>query len=128
MNSTSGIKRILPTSIGSELEKSTESYLNKRGLRTVHRNYRCRLGEIDLVMDDGEFIIFVEVRYRRDHRYGNPLETITIHKQKRIIRAATQFLLCKPEYRDRPCRFDAVGVSQNNGHVEYDWIKDAFST
>ncbi|MDP6183314.1 MAG: YraN family protein [Gammaproteobacteria bacterium] len=128
MNSTSGLKRFLPGSIGAEFEKSAESYLNGQGLRTITRNYRCRLGEIDLIMDDGDFVIFVEVRYRYNHSYGNPLETITSAKQKRIIGATTRFLSCNPELQNRPCRFDAVGISDNDGHPEYDWVKDAFST
>ena len=128
MNSASPFKRFVPGIVGTKFEKSTESYLNKSGLRTICRNYRCRAGEIDLVMDDGEFIVFVEVRYRRDDNYGNGLKSITAAKQRRIIRAATHFLAGKPELRDMPCRFDAVGVSGLDRRLKYDWIKDAFST
>lgn len=128
MNSTSAFKRFVPGIVGAKFEASTEAYLNKSGLRTICRNYRCRTGEIDLVMIDGEFIVFVEVRYRRGDSYGSPLESITVTKQQRIIRAATHFLAVKPEFRDMPCRFDAVGVSSRDRRATYDWIKDAFST
>jgi putative endonuclease len=128
MNSSRALKRLLPSLVGAQFEKNTESYLNKNGLRTICRNYRCRSGEIDLVMDDGEYIIFVEVRFRRSDNYGSPFESITASKQKRIIRAATHFLSTKARFQDRPCRFDAVGVSQGTRQVKYDWIKDAFST
>ncbi|TDJ68901.1 MAG: YraN family protein [Proteobacteria bacterium] len=128
MSSTSVFKRFVPAIVGAEFEKNTERYLNKCGLRTVCRNYRCRGGEIDLVMADGEFIVFVEVRYRRDHRHGTPFESITRVKQKRIIRAASHFLAVNPDFAERPCRFDAVGVSYIDQRVQYDWITAAFST
>ena len=102
--------------------------LKRHGLKTVCRNYRCRSGEIDLVMRDREFIVFVEVRYRRSNDYGDPLESITPGKQKRIIRAARHFLCAQPEWHDAPCRFDAVGVSSSDGRTDFNWIKDAFST
>jgi len=128
MNTSSGLNRLLPSLVGAQFEKNTETYLNRSGLRTICRNYRCRVGEIDLVMDDGEYIVFVEVRFRRSDNYGSAFESITAKKQKRIIRAATHFLASKPKLQDRPCRFDAVGVSQATRRVKYDWIKDAFST
>ena len=128
MNSNSVLKRILPSLIGAEFERNAEAYLHKYGLRTVCRNYKCRTGEIDLVMNDGELIVFVEVRFRRNNDYGDPFESITPRKQKRLIRAATHFLSTQPQLQDRSCRFDAVGISQSNGRIKYDWIKDAFST
>ncbi len=128
MNSNSVLKRILPKTIGDEFEKNAESYLIKCGLITNCRNYKCRAGEIDLVMHDGGCVVFVEVRYRRGDDYGNPFESITVHKQKRIIRAATHFLVSNPHLQNCTCRFDAVGVYKRGGKTKYDWIKDAFST
>lgn len=128
MKTAAVFKRLLPGAIGAKFERSTESHLNANGLRTLCRNYRCRSGEIDLIMADGEFVVFVEVRYRNNNRFGDPLESITAAKQKRIIRTATHFLSATPELLDRPCRFDAVGVSCVGRQVEFDWIKDAFST
>jgi putative endonuclease len=128
MKRTSVLRQLLPTSIGAEFEKSAESHLRKQGLQTICRNYRCRFGEIDLIMADGEFIVFVEVRYRRNNSYGNPLESITASKKKRIIRTATHFLHSKRGLEDRPCRFDAVGISCADQNIMFDWIKNAFST
>ncbi len=128
MKSNSVLKRILPSIIGAKVERNTETFLNKRGLRTIRRNYKCRTGEIDLVMNDGEYVVFVEVRYRGSDAYGDPIESITARKQQRLIRAATHFLATEPHLQSMPCRFDAVGVSKANGHTKYDWIKNAFST
>jgi putative endonuclease len=120
--------RLLSGAIGASFEKSTETYLHRSGLKTLARNYRCRRGEIDLVMTDGDCVVFVEVRYRANREFGDPLETITPRKQRRIIAAATHFLAANPGLRDRSCRFDAVGVTGSGENVEYDWITDAFST
>ena len=112
---------------GAQIERSAEQYLKKHGLRTICRNYRCRRGEIDLIMEDGTYLVFVEVRYRRNHDYGTPLETITAAKQRRIVHAATFFLNERNAFHNRYSRFDAVGVSKRNGAITFDWIKDAFS-
>jgi len=62
MKSIGNLRRLLPGTIGAQYERSTERYLNRSGLRTMDRNYRCRGGEIDLVMEDDDTIVFVEVR------------------------------------------------------------------
>tara|TARA_R110002096_G_scaffold46310_12_gene123544 strand:+ start:489 stop:872 length:384 start_codon:yes stop_codon:yes gene_type:complete len=121
-------RRLLSGAVGAGFEKSAETYLRRRGLKTLERNYRCRRGEIDLVMTDDECLVFVEVRYRASREFGDPLETITLRKQRRIIAAATHFLAANAQLGDRPCRFDAVGVTGSGDRVEYDWITDAFST
>ena len=118
----------LSGAVGAGFEKSAETYLRRRGLKTLERNYRCRRGEIDLVMTHGDYLVFVEVRYRASREFGDPLETITPRKQRRIIAAATHFLAANERLGNRPCRFDAVGVTGRGGCVEYDWITDAFST
>lgn len=128
MKSNSVLKRILPATIGTEFERNAESYLIECGLSTNCRNYKCRSGEIYLVMHDGDCVVFVEVRFRRNDDYGGPFESITLRKQKRLIRAATHFLVTNPHLQNYPCRFDAVGVYEHGGRIKYDWIKDAFST
>ncbi len=128
MNSNSILKRVLPTTIGTEFEKNAESYLIKCGLSTNCRNYKCRAGEIDLVMHDADCVVFVEVRFRRNDDHGDPFESINLHKQRRLIRAATHFLAANPHLQNYACRFDAVGVYKRGGRIKYDWIKDAFST
>lgn len=101
--------------------------LRKEGLRLVTRNFTCRLGEIDLIMEDAATLVFVEVRFRETAAYGDPLETITRSKQKRIVRAANLFLQLHPQYRERTCRFDAIGMTGSPGAPEMRWITNAFS-
>ena len=128
MNSRDVLKKIIPSVVGSEFEHRVELLLHDNGLRTLARNFRCKMGEVDLIMEDSEVVVFVEVRYRRDARFGGPFASITPAKQKRLIRAATQYLATKPKLANRNCRFDTVGVTQQNGRVTFDWIRDAFST
>ncbi|MDX1655639.1 MAG: YraN family protein [Candidatus Competibacteraceae bacterium] len=98
-------------------------YLQDQGLKMVTRNYRCRCGEVDLIMRDGPALVFVEVRLRRSSRYGTPAETVTARKQTRLIRTA-QFYLQTTRSQD-PCRFDVVAIGGNSGDIQ--WIQDAFA-
>jgi putative endonuclease len=96
-------------------------------MRVVRRNFRCRSGEIDLVMLDGDDLVFVEVRFRRSDRFGDAASSITQRKQHRIIRAAEYYLARHRKHQDRPCRFDVVAIDMNDGGLNFDWIKGAFS-
>ena len=107
--------------IGAAKEALACEYLAKQGLRLVARNYRCRLGEIDLVMGDGPCLVFVEVRYRRGDGFGSALESITASKRRRIQSAAEHYLLNNPPVRD--CRFDVLAIS---GPDRIEWLRDAF--
>jgi putative endonuclease len=110
--------------IGSEAEQRALRFLERKGLRLLTRNYRCRQGEIDLVMREGNFLVFVEVRYRKHNRYGSPAESVTAKKQQRILSAAARYLLETAETKPRPCRFDVVAISAEGENI--DWIRDAF--
>ncbi len=110
---------------GDSAEKLAELYLQQHGLKTVARNYRCRYGEIDLIMADGEGLVFVEVRYRASRDFGGAAASIHVAKQRRLIAAAEHYLTQLKH--TPPCRFDAILVNKMNAsHVE--WIKDAFGT
>ena len=98
------------------------SYLEDRGLRPVVRNFRCRLGEIDLVMLDGECLVFVEVRYRTRDRFARASLTVDIHKQRKLIRTAALFLVRRSEFAARVMRFDVVAIQGDS----IEWIRDAF--
>jgi putative endonuclease len=112
---------------GARFESVAAAHLREAGLVVLARNYRCRSGEIDLVMRHGSVVVFVEVRYRRSDEYGDPLETITMRKRRRVVQAAQHFLLTHPSLAEQPCRFDAVGISGTSGTYRTNWIKDAFS-
>jgi len=113
-----------PRQRGQLVEQATARWLAERGLTLVASNRHAKGGEIDLIMRDGETLVFVEVRHRQRQDYGHPLETVTAAKQRRIIKAArfylhTQRLSC-------PCRFDVVGVTGSHSELEFDWIRAAF--
>ncbi len=108
--------------VGAGYEQIAGSYLAGQGLRVLVRNYRCKKGEIDLIVRDNDTIVFVEVKYRRDSSLGFPCESVDIRKQRRI-RAAAQWYLCMcHDDGTTPCRFDVISILGNRIH----WIKDAF--
>lgn len=115
----------LPADAGARAEETARLFLERQGLRLVERNYRCRLGEIDLIMRDGATLAFVEVRYRRRSGFGSPAESITAAKQRRIIAAAMHFLQWKQGRKPPPCRFDVLAIAGKETQ-NIDWIKDAF--
>ncbi|WP_248884344.1 YraN family protein [Acidithiobacillus acidisediminis] len=109
--------------IGQRHEERAGNLLHASGMRILQRNFRCRTGEIDLIAQDQEHVIFVEVRSRRHDRQGNAAASIGPRKQQRIIRAAQYFLLRYPQYQRWPCRFDVVSF---DGDAPGEWIRDAF--
>jgi len=111
-------------SAGRRAEDQALAHLKERGLRLIERNYRCRLGEIDLIMEDDFGLIFVEVRYRASDRYGGALESIDGRKRARIMAAASQYLASRRI--DRRVRFDVVALSPSGDRLALQWIKDAF--
>ena len=112
---------------GQAYEDAAEHFLVKQGLSRVARNYRCRGGEIDLIMRERDTLAFIEVRYRASGSLVAPFETITAAKQRRIVRTAMVFLQAHPEFAARPCRFDAIAIDGQQDALRIDWIKDAFS-
>ncbi len=109
---------------GTAAEELARRYLEARGLTLVTRNFRCRAGELDLIMRDGGQLVFVEVRSRRHTRYGTPAESVTRTKQQRLLRAAAFYL--QRQRLDLPCRFDVVAILQADGEPQLEWIRDAF--
>jgi putative endonuclease len=108
--------------VGSEKEQVACRYLEGRGLRLVARNYRCRHGEIDLVMRDGDTLVFVEVRFRCSTRFGGAASSVDGHKQQRLTAAAGHYLQGHP--CPLACRFDVLAMGPGD---LINWIKDAFS-
>ncbi len=106
---------------GKRYESLAADYLQGQGLTIMERNYQDRTGEIDLIGRDGTFLVFVEVKYRRDMRSGDPAEAVTPRKQQHIRRTA-QYYLYSHRCGDVPCRFDVVSILGE----EIRWIRDAF--
>ncbi len=109
-------------SIGDDKERLACAYLQGSGLRLVARNYRCRLGEIDLIMRDRDTLAFVEVRYRASTRFGTPAETVGPKKRQRLAAAAAHYLARHPT--TLACRFDVLAIT---GTDAIDWIRNAFN-
>ena len=109
---------------GSDAESVAENWLRNKGLRPVCRNYNCPLGEIDLIMRDGKSLVFVEVRFRSDSRFGTPAETVGHIKQQRLIKAAYSYLAQQKSVPQ--CRFDVVSITGST-KIEIEWIPNAFS-
>ncbi len=113
-------------SSGIWAEQYALRHLQKNGLHLLAQNYRCKSGEIDLIMMENETIVFIEVKYRRNNYFIDPVETIDKNKCNKIIKSSHQYLQEFDNRQQSLCRFDAVLVSgiQNNPSLE--WIKNAF--
>lgn len=99
---------------GSFREKEAAAFLESKGFRILQRNFRCRLGEIDLIARDGAWLVFVEVKYRRSERYGWGEEHVDKRKQQRIIAVARYYLAGLKALP--PCRFDVIAIDENRIH------------
>jgi putative endonuclease len=110
---------------GRWAEQAAEAFLQTHGLQPVDRNFRCRAGEIDLVMTDANVLVFVEVRFRRDQRFGGGLESVTPAKQRKLMAAAGAYL-ARHRAGGASCRFDVLSVSKRNYRPDFVWVKNAF--
>jgi len=110
---------------GKDAETRAWHYLQARGLQLLQRNYRSKRGEIDLVMQDTDSLVFVEVRYRRQSQFGSALESVDRRKQARLIACARHYIQTYPEAASQPCRFDVVSINGSPGEVE--WVQNAFT-
>ncbi len=110
---------------GDRGETLAVQHLSRMGYKLVERNYRTRYGEIDLILRDGETLVFVEVKLRRGTGYGDPLESVTIRKQTQIRNIAEQYLAeMQPEFEE--LRFDVVGILDCGGPPSITHVKDSF--
>ena len=108
--------------IGTRYEALAAEYLRRQGLIILETNYRSRQGEIDLIARDGSYLVFVEVKFRRDDRKGAPSEAVGIQKQGRIRAVAAYYLYKHRCEETTPCRFDVIAILGE----EITWIRDAF--
>jgi len=108
---------------GERSEQQACNYLLKQGLQLIDKNFRCKQGEIDLIMQDLQTLVIVEVRFRKSKQYGGALESITAKKQSRII-ATTQYYILTHKIKSA-IRFDVITLSND---TDINWIKNAFQT
>ncbi len=111
---------------GDAAERLAEAYLAGRGLSLLERNYRCRFGEIDLVMAHGGERVFVEVRHRSTTAYGTPAATVSRGKQQKLLRCARHYL-ARAALGNAPCRIDVVAITGPLDDPKIDWIRNAIS-
>lgn len=108
---------------GAQAEQWAAQHLLQHGMKLIAQNYRGRFGEIDLIMQDGVALVFIEVRLRRSQSFGGAAASIDTRKQQRIIRTAQQYLTSLA--RTPPCRFDVVLMDDAQGQ-NVQWLKNAF--
>ena len=111
-------------SLGQQNEDLALTYLRQQGLTLIQRNYRSRLGEIDLVMKDIEHVVFVEVRYRSSTKFGGALASVDRRKQSKLIKCAQQYMTNASNQQD--FRYDVNAISPSSGQHEIQWITNAF--
>ena len=116
---------LMRISTGKRGEELAAAYLAEAGYRIVERNYRCIFGEIDIVAEEGETLVFVEVKSRRSEAYGDPQLAVGYEKQKKISRIAMHYLEEK-RLRRRPARFDVVAVKLLPAGHRVELIRNAF--
>lgn len=112
--------------LGRAGEKQAERYLRRQGHRIVTRNYRCPLGEIDLISLDDRTVVFVEVKTRTGREHADPQDAVNAAKQRRMTRAARYFIQQTGSH-DRACRFDVIAITADNGEMHIEHIPDAFA-
>jgi putative endonuclease len=109
---------------GNKAEQRACDWLTRQGLVLIERNWHCRLGEIDLIMQHGTTLVFIEVRLRSQNAYGGALASVDQHKQRRLVAAANHFLAHHPRWANSNCRFDVVAMEHPSQTPN--WIENAF--
>lgn len=113
--------------IGRLGEELALAYLLSQGLKPLIRNYRCKMGELDLVMLERKTLVLVEVRCRSNKDYGGPAASVDWKKQHRLVLAAEHLRMKRVELRRYPARFDVVAITTGEPSAKVDWIKNAFT-
>jgi|AACY02.14.fsa_nt_gi putative endonuclease len=123
MNATNVAKNRATKQIGSDAEKLALSFLQSSGLKLINRNFTCKYGEIDLIMQHQDFLVFVEVRFRTHPRFGTGADSVDHRKQQKILKTAEFFLQRHVNYNQNPCRIDIVSIGP--GKNDINWITNA---
>lgn len=108
--------------VGTSYEKKVGAFLEQQGYQILEYNYRCRTGEIDIIARDGAYLVFVEVKYRKNAGAGSPFEAVDARKQRVISKVASYYCLTHGVGETIPCRFDVAAVLGE----EIELIKNAF--
>jgi putative endonuclease len=109
---------------GARAESVAQQHLLEHGLKLVNANVACAQGEIDLIMLDGETLVFVEVRWRKSQAYGGAAVSVTPHKLAKLMRACEMFLQHEPVWRQYPCRVDVLALQGDLNAPTIEWLKN----
>ena len=125
---------------GNAAEAAAAIFLQQKGLKLIERNFRCPHWEIDLIMRDKHTLVFIEVRYRQNLRFGHSVETVNLAKQLKLIKTAEYYLLYNMLSEGESCRFDVLAISPPEKSItvkkfttsqhypaQVEWVKNAFS-
>jgi putative endonuclease len=112
--------------IGSEGEEKAILFLKKQGFKILEKNYRCKIGEIDIIATKNDLISFVEVKTRRSEEFGHPEESVNRRKRKKIINTAKYYLMVNNLYYKKDVRFDILSIIRKKSEFEIDFFENAF--
>ncbi len=115
-------KRESTRTLGARKEEAAVSWLRKRGVRIIERNFRCKQGEIDIIGRDGEYLVFFEVKYRKNAAAGSASEAVGTGKQKKIRKVSDFYRMIHGYPLDTPVRFDVIAIDG----AQLEWIRNAF--
>ncbi|MFV2060510.1 MAG: YraN family protein [Gammaproteobacteria bacterium] len=130
MFSTTTKQNLHTREIGNITEDIALQFLEKNGLLLITKNFNSKMGEIDLIMEEKNTLVFIEVRYRKNTNYGLPEETVGYKKQTKIQKTALLFISKNPRYKNIQPRFDVVAMTPDNktsgNNMSINWIQNAF--
>ncbi len=112
--------------VGDYYENLACNYLRSQGARVVDRNYRALRGEIDIIAQDGRYLCFIEVKYRKNNRFGDPEGAVTISKKRQICKISKLYLYSKNKSIDVPIRYDVIAITDDDNVPVIRWHKNAF--
>lgn len=111
---------------GALYEEIALRHAQGQGLGLIARNFNCRFGELDLILCEGNIVVFLEVRYRKSQQYGGAMQSIGMQKRERLLKAASLFLQARPELARHACRFDVMAIAGTPQQPEINWQRNAF--
>lgn len=121
-----GVQILSSRQTGAHWERIAESFLSLNGLKLLQRNFSSRFGEIDLVMEDGDTLVFIEVKYRKSVQHGSGAASVTIQKQRKLSLTAAWYLTKNLNRATQICRFDVISIDSQKQNQDINWIKNAF--
>ena len=111
--------------VGNKGESLAENYIKRKGYKIIQRNYRCRLGEIDIIAKDDDTIVFIEVRTKQNENFGSPQDSVTSTKISKISKTALRFIQEK-NLSGFSYRFDFIAITFSQGKPNIEHIENAF--